>query len=178
MIVTEQLDKAKHSRLAFSCGRDSLDQFLHENAHQAFKKNVAVTFVAVDTDEPAHILGYYSVSSFLVNAGELPEMQAKRLPRNIPATLIGRLAVDKNSQGKGIGGFMIVDAFVRCYKVSRQIASVAIVVDALEQEVIPFYEQYGFQRFEPGSLKLFIMMETIAQLPVVQERLKGDQEAI
>ena len=53
--------------------------------------------------------GYYTLSSTTVQLGELPANTAKRLPRYplIPATLLGRLAVDNRCQGRGFGRFLL-----------------------------------------------------------------------
>lgn len=171
----ERLDCTKHNRLAFACGKEPLDRFLHETAHQAFQKNIAATYVAVDPNEPAKIIGYYSVCSFQIDAGEIDivERKRRRLPagRLLPATLIGRLAVHSEHQGKGLGADLLFDALVRSYIAGRQIASTAIVIDAMDEGVVGFYEQYGFRRCAPESLKMYIMMHTVGQLEIVQRRV-------
>jgi len=174
MTIIERLDRATHNRIAFSCGKESLDRFLHETAHQAFKKNLAATFVAVNPEFPGRILGYYSVCNFQIDAQELPDLVRRRyrLPRHlVPATLIARLAVDLTVQGQGIGGYLLLDALIRCFQAGLEVASAAIIVDALEEAIVPFYEQYGFQRYAPDSLKHFIMMDTVAQLELVQKKI-------
>ena len=174
MIVIERLNRDMHNRVAFSCGKESLDRFLHETAHQAFKKNLAATFVAVKPEEPTRILGYYSICNFQIDAQELPEVIRRKhgLPRHlVPATLIARLAVDSSAQRHGIGGYLVFDALARCFRAGLEVASTTIIVDALEEDIVSFYEQYGFQRYALDSLKLFIMMETVAQIDEIQTRI-------
>jgi len=179
MIVIERLDRTKHNRLAFSCGKEPLDRFLQEVAHQAFTKNIAATYVAIDLEAPDRILGFYSVCNFQLHAGELPEVERKRrrLPGNLlPATLIGRLAVDKSVAGRGLGSWLLIDALARCFRAGQQIAATAIVVDALDDDFVPFYEQYGFQRCNPETKKLFIMMDTVGQLDAVRAQVDPDEQ--
>lgn len=184
MVTIERLDRAKHNRFAFTSGTDQLDRFLHETARQAYSKNLAMTYVAIDPEDSSKILGFYSVSSFQLDAGELPEVISKRfaLPNSrLPATLIGRLAVAKEAQGQGLGPFLLMDALVRCAMAAEQVASTAIVVDAIDEEKVGFYEQYGFQRCSENSTRLFIMMQTVRQLDMVAKRIatmQASKEAI
>lgn len=166
----------KHNRYAFTCGNDKLDRYIQENAHQAKRKGLAVTFVATDPDsDPSQILGYYSLSSFLIHGLDIPDTvrNARKLPgHDVGATLLGRLAVAKTAQRQGIGRHLVADALKRAYMVSGDVGSVAVVVDAIDEEGIPFYEQFGFMSMLKGDLRLVLMMDTIAALlPGVPNRV-------
>lgn len=160
-MIVESLQRGKHNRLAFICGTESLDRFLHEHAHQAASKGLSKTYVAVDEVGEAAILGYYSLTTCRVEAGELPEAVVKslRLPRHpLPAVLIGRLAVAAGASGRGIGTGMVVDAVTRCARVAAEIGGVAIVVDAIDLRASLYYERMGFERMAPGSMRMYIPM--------------------
>ena len=103
-----------HDRAAFDCGTDVLNRYIREQAGQDSTKKIAATFVLVG-NTPATISGYYSLSSTSINVGELPEAVVKKLPRHplMPATLIGRLAVDRHYRGKRSGELLLVDAVER-----------------------------------------------------------------
>ncbi len=167
-IIIESLSKDKHKRLSFACGEESLDRFLHTSAHQSHAKNMSKTFVAVYEDDETVILGYYTVTTIRLDPGELSPAVTKAysLPnsRDIPGSLVAKLAVSEHVKGQRVGQLMLMDAMARCARVSREIGGVAIVVDALKEDVVSYYLQFGFQRFEPTSLKLFIMMDTVDEL--------------
>jgi GNAT superfamily N-acetyltransferase len=149
-----------------------LDRFIHEHAHQAAAKGLSKTYVAVDEADETTVLGYYTVTTTRVEAGELPValVRALKLPkRELPAPLIARLAVSNTVQGRGIGSLLLMDALARCARVASEIGGVAIVVDALEEPAVPFYERLGFLRFEPGTLELFIPMATVRELLGITE---------
>ena len=173
-MIIESLQKDKHHRLAFTCGTEPLDRFIHEHAHQAAAKSLSKTYVAVDEDDETVILGYYTVTTCRIEAGELPSTVRKglKLPQHeLPASLVARLAVSESVKGQGVGSLMLMDAMARCARVSADIGGVAIVVDALEEGVTPFYERFGFVRFEPNSLKMFVPMATVREmLGVADER--------
>ncbi len=167
MIVIESLHKDKHHRLGFACGKEPLDRFLQEYAHQAVAKNLSKTYVAVDETDETVILGYYTVTPCRIEPGELPRDVARllKLPElELPASLVARLAVSETVKGQGIGSLMLMDAMARCARVAGEVGGVAIVVDALEESVVPFYERVGFKRFEPAALKMFIPMATVREI--------------
>ena len=109
--------------------------------------------------------GYYSLSSTNISSIDLPEKLLRKLPKHPhqPATLLGRLAVDRRNQKLGIGEILLLDALRRSYILSEQIRSIAVVVDALNQNVSEFYQQYGFIPL-PDQPKLFMPIKTIRQL--------------
>jgi len=88
---------------------------------------------------------------------------AARLPRYpvVPATLIGRLAVDKRYRGKGIGELLLMDALARCAQVSKQVACAAVIVDAKDDTAKRFYIKYGFIELPGVENRLFIPIATV-----------------
>jgi predicted N-acetyltransferase YhbS len=166
-MVIEPISR-NHNRLAFSCGNDKLDRYLQENAQQAKRKGLACTFVAIDpANDPSRILGYYSLSNFLIHGLDIPEVvrKARGLPEHqVGATLLGRLAVDKTAQRRGIGPMLVSDALKRAYMVSGDVGSTAVVVDAIDENRLSFYGQFGFVQMLPGDLRMVLMMDTIGQL--------------
>lgn len=153
---------AQHDRSAFESGVEPLDRYFRIQAGQDARKNMAAPFVLVLSD--GTVAGYYTLSSSAVNLGELPEKAVRKLPRYplVPATLLGRLAVDRRHQGKGYGRFLLADALFRA--VSSQIASFAVVVDAKDENARRFYERESFLPFPDHPMKLFRPMADIEQL--------------
>ena len=79
----------------------------------------------------------------------------------MPAALIGRLAISKAAQGQGIGKLLLADAIKRTLAVSDQIAIYTMVVDAINDNAIGFYEQFGFTRLSNDSPRLFLPLKSI-----------------
>lgn len=150
-----------HDRAAFSCGADDLDRYLRERAGQDERKNLARVFVA-EGAKPQIVAGYYTVSSYGIDVGELPEANRKRLPRYpvIPAALIGRLAVAIPYQGTGLGERLLIDAIARVLDAGNEVATYAIVVDAKDDRAASFYRKYGFIPFPSRPMRLFLPMAT------------------
>lgn len=154
-----------HDRAAFSCGNADLDEYLKTRARQDEKKNFARAFVLVG-EEPSTIAGYYTVSNMGINFGDLPEKEAKKLPRYpvVPAALIGRLAVSEDYQGQGLGGLLLIDAMKRIIEAGVDVAAYAIIVDAKDDNAASFYEKYDFQRIPTQPNRLFLPVATAAKL--------------
>jgi GNAT superfamily N-acetyltransferase len=155
-----------HDRTAFSCEAAPLERYLKEQAGQEARKNVAATFVLLADDN--RIAGYYTLSSTNILVDDLPPELVKklRLPRypQLPATLLGRLARHSAFRGQGIGELLLLDALKRAYTLSKQIASLAVVVDAKDERAVRFYKDFGFEPFPDSPDRLFMRMDTIAKL--------------
>ena len=152
-----------HNRAAFESGVELLDRYFHKSAGQDARKRVAAPFVLLDRTNGA-VAGYYTLSATSINLGDLPTAIAKKLPKYpvVPAILLGRLAVDKNYQGKRLGEILLMDALNRSLR--SEIAAMAVVVDALDDSARSFYEHYQFIRFPDYPNRLFLPMTTIAKI--------------
>lgn len=152
-----------HDREAFSCGIDELDNYFRKYARQNMEKGVAAVFVLVSTPGSKKVLGFYTLSATALDAGKLPKEFLKKLPRyqHLPATLIGRLARSADLPGRGIGEKLLTNALRRCVKNSEIIGSLAVVVDAKNDEAKRWYLKYGFQEMKDQPDRLFFPLESL-----------------
>ena len=129
------------------------------------ERNAAAVFVALPTAS-TDVAGYYSLSALSVPLSDLPATAAKKLPRypNVPATLLGRLAVDRRYQGQGLGVFLLLDALARALRATSAVGSVAVVVDAIDEPARAFYEYCQFIPLPDQRLRLFLPMKSIAKM--------------
>lgn len=150
-----------HGREDFSCGKEMLDNYLHKQAKQDMKRKVSACFIL--SDDQIKIKGYYTLSNTSISRDLLPASIIKKLPPsylNLPATLLGRLAVDSSFKGQGIGTILLMDALKRSYDNLTTMASMAVIVDPLDEEAIAFYQHFGFILL-PDSGKMFITMNQL-----------------
>lgn len=152
--------------MGFSCGNPALDRYLQEQAGQDRRRRCASPFVLVPVAGSPTILGYYTLSSYGVDIGELPVAVAKKLPRYplVPATLLGRLAVDARHHGRGIGEFLLLDALHRAYDHATDVAAIAVIVEAIDPAAARFYQRFGFIPLPSTNGRLFLPMKTISDL--------------
>lgn len=142
-----------------------MDRYLRQQARQDVEKRVAAPFVLIEP--PAlRVVGYYTLSASVLDASELPDTLARKLPRypQLPVTLLGRLAVDQSMRGKGAGQFLLMDALRRSLEAAANIAAMAILVDAKDEEAEGFYRHYSFLPLQRQPRRLFLSMKTIAEL--------------
>ena len=155
-----------HNRASFNSNTPLLDEYITKQASQDVKKDLSACYVLAD--EENSVLAYYTLSGNSIPQNELPTELVKklRLPRSytdVPAVLLGRLAVDSREKGKRYGELMLMDALERCLNLSEQLGTLAVIVDPVNDEAAGFYLKYGFLKLR-DSEKMFIPMGTIRQL--------------
>ena len=135
--------KHKEERLNFTCGSPLLDAYFHRQVSQDVKKKLASCFVL--TNEENQILGYYTLTNCALDKSILPQSIQKQCPYSeVPATLLGRLAISQSEQKKGYGGVLLIDALKKAYETSIIVASMLMVLDPISEEAISFYKNYEF----------------------------------
>jgi GNAT superfamily N-acetyltransferase len=149
---------ANHNRKGFTCGVPVLDRYLHELATQDIRRRISNCFVACD--DTGAIAGYYTFAAASFPLSDLSAEDAKRLPRYgvMPAALIGRLAVDLNFRGKGLGSALVIDAVRRAARGDPGIY--ALVVDAKDDLAVGFYERLAFRPFVSRPMSLYLPVAT------------------
>jgi GNAT superfamily N-acetyltransferase len=159
----ERLDRS-HDRADFDCGRPALDDWLKRLAGQHQRRDLARVYVAVEKPS-RRVLGYYALSSHHVVSDALPEEQAKGLPPlDVPVILLGRLAVDRTVQGRGLGEHLLIDALRRADHIADQIGIRAIEVHAIDDSARGFYLKYGFVSLHDDPHHLYLPMQVVRQL--------------
>lgn len=129
-------------------------------------KRAAVCYVLEDEKTPGSVCGFYTLSNLSVELSKIPAAARNAFPRypQVPAILLGRLAVDKEFQGTGIGEHLLIDALQRALASSRVTGAAVIVVDAKNKAGSDFYLQYGFTPFLSITSRLFIPMATVVKI--------------
>lgn len=165
VLIIEPLDSSRHHRELFCCGQDSLDNYIRKQASQDLKKKVAIVFVLVDSPS-TDVIAYYTLSAYIIELADLSESFAKKLPRYplLPATLLGRLAVDRTYQGQHLGELILIDALTKALLATAQVASLAVIAEALDEPATNFYQKYGFQKFKQNPMKLYLPMKSVEEL--------------
>jgi GNAT superfamily N-acetyltransferase len=149
--------QASHDATRFDCGKVALNDWLRDTASRSEGRS-ARCFVTLQRNI---IGGYYCLAAGAVQHDGAPRKLRQNLPSPTPIVIIGRLAVDKSLQGKGIGRGLLKDALLRVTKASEMVGARAVVVHAVDQESVPFYARYGFRAFPMGSQTLYLTIEDI-----------------
>jgi ribosomal protein S18 acetylase RimI-like enzyme len=129
----------------FQCRSDPLNEYIRRYASQDVRKNVSRVFIATPDNDTNKLAGFFTLSAGSVNCSSLPASLARKLPLYpVPVALIGRLAVDHESQGQGLGSILLADACQKVAQASSVLAVVGIIVEAKDDKAISFYKYFGF----------------------------------
>jgi ribosomal protein S18 acetylase RimI-like enzyme len=111
------------------------------------------------------IAGYFTLCACGLAPGTIPEEARKHLPRypQVSATLLGRLAVKAELQGRGLGSILLAEALRKAYENAAVVGSSMVVVDAIDERAAEFYRAHGFKRL-PEAMRLVLPMRTIGGL--------------
>lgn len=157
MLEEQALEPTRHDRAGFACGVPALDAYLAQLAVQHIRKGVSTVYVLVDTDHPNLILGYYTLSAAELDGTQLSAADRKKLPRYpVPCFRMGRLACRVDQRGQGLGRLLLGCAVDRCLQARKQVAALALIVDAKDDRARTFYEHYGFIRCEDLPQTLYL----------------------
>jgi ribosomal protein S18 acetylase RimI-like enzyme len=149
----------EHDRAGFSCDEEALDRYFRTQVTQDVRRRVANCFVAIEADTGV-VAGFYTLAAAGVPLSDLPPAVTKRLPRypTVPAIRVGRLAVDRRFQGRGLGSALLADAATRGLR--ADVAAFLLLVEAKNENAVAFYEKLGFMRLESHARSLFLALAT------------------
>jgi GNAT superfamily N-acetyltransferase len=152
----------RHDRRSFDCGDSDLNTFLSQFARQSHEKGAAKTFVAVTKSDDKTILGYYSLCPGSMQYARVPAIIRKGLAKHeVPVFRLGRLAVQLEFQGQGLGGQLLLAAGKRCLLAANEIGGVAMLIDAKHQQAAQWYSSFGAVPLADAPLTLVLPLVTV-----------------
>jgi len=150
---------AEHHELdEFNSGEASLDDWLKKRARANQVGGASRVFV---TCEGNRAVGYYSLSSSSIVNEVVPGRFRRNMPDPIPVVLLGRLAIDKEWQKKGLGRLLFRDAAMRVSHAAEAIGVRGIVVHAISDEARKFYLAIGFIECPHEPMTLVVTLQDI-----------------
>jgi GNAT superfamily N-acetyltransferase len=96
---------------------------------------------------------------------EVTGSMRRNMPKHIPAVVLGRLAIDRAWQGKGLGRALLADVVRRALLASAEVSARLVIVHALSPAAEAFYLHHGFTRLpvETPALALdLVKFQTVA----------------
>jgi GNAT superfamily N-acetyltransferase len=158
---SERYDPTRHDVARFNCGNELLDRWLIRYAGQNQRRDAARTFVA-STDAGA-VYGYYTLLAGQLDHRAATSETGKGLSRRfpIPVAILARLAVDRDRHGHGIGAALLGDALGRVLRAAREVAVRAVVVHAVDENAVGFYERFGFSALSTAPRTLMVTLAAL-----------------
>jgi GNAT superfamily N-acetyltransferase len=152
----------QYDREVFDCGEDALNEFLRCHARKSHERGGSKTFLAVDETDGKTILGYYTLSPASVIYERTPKIIRRGLARyDVPVFRLGRLAVDRNAQGQGLGSQLLLAAGRRCLSAAAEVGGVALLIDAKNERAAKWYASYGAVPLLDAPWSLLLFLRTI-----------------
>ncbi|WP_230865888.1 GNAT family N-acetyltransferase [Mycobacterium canetti] len=145
----ELLDPDRHDTARFSSGVAVLDHWLRRVAPVAAAAGTAATWVLC---RGRRVVGFYALTMGSIERIRVPSRLGRGQPDPVPVLVLARLALDRQEQGTGLGGDLLLDALIRSVAGARQYGARALVVDALDDRAAEFYGHHGFLPLEGRRL--------------------------
>lgn len=149
--------EATDDTTGFNSGEESLDRYLSDRALTNHLDDLGRCYVCLDADT-LKVLGYYTLSAVAVERADLSGKARRNAPNPVPAVLMGRLAIDAQAQGSGLGSHLVRDAILSTLAAADRIGVRILLVHALHERAATFYEKLGFQRSPTDPLHLYVLL--------------------
>ncbi|MGB7414957.1 MAG: GNAT family N-acetyltransferase [Thermosynechococcaceae cyanobacterium] len=145
--------KPHHELERFDSGNEPLNHWLKKRTLKNEGAGASRTYVSCHKQQ---VIAYYSLATGAVAQTTATGGVRRNMPDPIPVMLIGRLAVDQNWQGQGLGKAMLQNAVLKILQAAEIAGIRAILIHAISEEAKQFYEQYGFiaSPLEPMTLMI------------------------
>lgn len=156
----ERLDPARHQLDGFSCGEEALDRWLADWAAGNLARRATITYVVAD--ETGRIAGFYALAPGAVARRDTLRPLRQGMPDPLPVLVLGRLAVGREWQGKGLGAALLKDAILRAATAAMAIGGVALLVHAKNDGAAAFYRRHGFLPCPAAPMTLMLPLAEIS----------------
>lgn len=150
---------AHHDMSTFDSGEPQLDQWLTRRALVNQLEGASRTYVVTASGD--RVVGYYALANGALVAAEAPGRVRRNMPDPIPVMVLGRLAVDRTWQGRGLGKGLLRDALLRTLQAAEIAGIRAVLVHALHNRAAEFYRQAGFQPSPISDTALILLLKDI-----------------
>jgi predicted N-acetyltransferase YhbS len=150
-----------HELADFSSGVAALDDWLKRRARANQVSGASRTFVAAENTK---VVGYYALASGGIAVTSSVGRFRRNMPDPIPVVVLGRLAVDRSWQGKGLGRALFRDCALRVAQAADTIGIRGIVVHAISEAAKAFYMALGFDPSPVEPMTLMVALSDIRRL--------------
>ena len=135
-----------------------LDDWLRKRARANQASGASRTFVAWDDDR---VIAYYALASGAVKLPEAPSRFRRNMPDPIPAAVLGRLAIHRAYQGRGLGRALVRDAGTRLLQAAEVLGIRGMLVHAMSEDAKAFYLALGFAPCPIDPMTLMVSLQDI-----------------
>jgi GNAT superfamily N-acetyltransferase len=150
----------QHHLAEFDSGEPSLDDWLKRRAAKNQANGSSRTYVVCEGNT---VIGYYCLAAGAIGHIEAPSSMKRNRPDPVPVLVLGRLAIHKDHQQKGIGTALLNDAIRRAIQAADIAGVTALLVHAISKEARRFYLSRGFIESPIKPMTLCLMLATVVR---------------
>jgi predicted N-acetyltransferase YhbS len=153
--------RPSHDLSRFDCADEAMNEWLRERALDNEAKGVTRTFVLCE-DGGNSVVGFFGLTVGTMLRSTLRGKHRHGMPTEIPLALLGRLAVDRAHQGRGLAKALVREAIHTAILAARHAGIAVIAVQAKDDGVAGFYGSLGFTRAQHDPLMFFLRLADVA----------------
>lgn len=125
-----------HELADFTSREPQLDEWLRRKALTNESAGACRTYVVADG---ARVVGFYCLATGAVAHVQATGRARRNMPDPIPVVIVGRMAVDRRYERRGIGRGLVRDAIIRTLGAAEVVGVRAILIHAKSEEARRFY---------------------------------------
>ncbi|MDE0674456.1 MAG: GNAT family N-acetyltransferase [bacterium] len=153
-----ELLTTSHDVDGFDCGNESLNDWLKRLAPRNQREGSSRIWVVTDG---TRAVAFYASATAVMARSEATSRAARNQPDPLPAMLLGRLAVDRHHQGRGLAAALLKHFLLKALEVAELTGLRLVLVHAKDSEVAAFYRHYGFEPSPVDNLTLMLLIKDI-----------------
>lgn len=151
-----------HDTDAFCCGEPEIDEWLQRTALAEGNNGRISPWVCIDAE--GKISAYFALKTIPVVDGDLSRKLKNGDGTDSSAILLAKMGLHNDHRGKKLSRHLMMEVFRSCYEADRHSAVRLMIVDALTDRLVPFYQNFGFKTMESTERRLVQKMSAVRSL--------------
>ncbi len=153
---------ADHLLEDFDCGSDALNEWLRTKALRNHREGGSRTWVVLDG---RRVVAFYASSTAVLMRSHATKRAARNQPDPLPAVLLGRLAVDREFQGRGLAAALLKHFVLKSLEIAEVTGVRLLLVHAKDDAAQRFYVRYGFEPSVIDDMTLMLLVKDVRHGP-------------
>jgi len=151
-----------HQLDGFRCSSFEQTSWLIQYARQSNSGGMTRVFV-VNDQGLGRVVGYYALAAAAMATVDVPgRLTVGAGGYQMPLVLLARLGRDQERSGSGLGARLLVDAFQRVDRLSRELGFKALLIDVETEQAKAWYMSLAaFDENPANPLQLFLLMKDL-----------------
>jgi len=151
---------SEHVLAGFDCGKPALNSWLLRRALGNQSSGTSRTWVVTEGDA-GRVVAFYASSTASILRSSAPKRFGRNQPEELPAILLGRMAVDAKHKGNGLGAALLKHFVIKAIEVAGTVGVRLLLIHAKDEEAKTFYRHFGFIESPVDPLTMMMLLEEL-----------------